>query len=193
MLLGRIVAAPVALFSGLLIGCSDPPAEPAEGALTISVSPAQGAHCNGQHGQLLMPQNTLVQDRLNCDLSQSGCNPGEYVAVDGDSDTNVSCNVTKSASGFSIQASMAIGGNNVSFSGALSPTGGDVTMTHRSVNTQINLSGQCTITIAPNHGAIDGGKIWAQYTCPNVSEPGSASGDQCVASGAFIFERCGGG
>jgi hypothetical protein len=191
MKLGRVFAASLGLISGLIAGCSDPPNEPAQGGIVITVTPAPGASCNGAHGELQIPRDQRLIGALYCNLDDPACKPGAYVVVDGDQKTSVSCSVSKSGNTYNVSATLGLSGDSVGLTGGLSDTGGELTMTHRSAQTQVNLRGQCTINILPNKGVISPGKLWAQFSCPALNDPSSASGDQCLATGAFVFEKCG--
>src|SRR5262245_29063288 len=109
MKVARFAAAPlaVALFS-LSTGCSDPPAPPPQGAVSLIVGPPPGKVCSHTNGQISMPMNVAgVLEALNCDLSQ-GCKPDEYVVVDRDRGSTVQCSVVPNGGTYTVSARLRV-------------------------------------------------------------------------------------
>ena len=165
--------------------------EPPRAAADISVGPGNGT-CTAPHGVWTMPQDQRVYDYLRCNLA-SGCSPNEIVAVDGDAETQVTCNVSPTGDTYSINAHFAYQGSDITASGSIGSNGGDVQMTHYYRQSGVGLSGTCNLTIEPDQGAVALGRVWAYFTCPDFSDPSAAGGTDCSAEGAFLFERCDGG
>jgi hypothetical protein len=190
MKLGHVLLLPLVV-PVALGACSDPPSEPPEAAAYIGVSPGEGA-CNATHGDTYMPLDTRVYENLNCDLD-NGCKPDGVVAVDGDSETIVSCSVLPAGAIYNVSAKFRYKGDDISVTGQVADTGGTAKMTHYSRTTQTGLSGDCTLTMLPNKSAVAGGRVWAHFTCPKFTDPSSPGGMDCAATGAFLFQKCGGG
>jgi hypothetical protein len=162
----------------------------ARAAIEITVSPGEGT-CNATHGVLAIPQDARTHDALACDLS-TGCNPGEFVAVDGEPGTDIRCTITSVGDEYSVRATVSYEQSNLAASGTISKTGGTLAMNHFSVVTGTTLQGECTITIQPNRGAVKPGALWAQFDCPSFIDPGAAGGMSCAAQGMLLFEHCDG-
>lgn len=191
MKLGRVLLLP--LFAGSLVACSDPPAAPPEAAAYITVSTAPGGSCNATHGLRAFPQDSRVFDNLNCSLTSPGCAPDGLVVVEGDSNTRVICNVSPSGNSFSFSGTVRQNNDQVAFVGTVTKEGGTVALDHYSTETNVALAGDCTITMLQNRGALAAGRIWAHFTCPDITDRGAAGGLDCAAEGAFLFQKCGGG
>ena len=192
MKLDRLLLLPLVV--PVLAACSDPPSAPPEAAAYITVFPAQAGTCstNNTHGLLTMPLDQRVYDNLNCNLN-NGCKPDGIVAVDGDTNTLISCSVSPTGDVFAVSANFQYQNNSISFSGQLAQNGGTVTMNHYYVERGIGFSGSCKIDILQNQGAIAGGKIWARFRCDDFKVGGAVGGGDCAAEGAFLFQRCEGG
>jgi hypothetical protein len=162
-----------------------------EAALELSVAPRFGSHCEGAHGQLLIPQNREVDQALNCDFSAStSCTPSAHVVRDGDPNASVSCTIALLNGSYAVSASVALAGDTLSLAGTVDSTGGTLVVTHRSASTQINLRGDCTIRFPPDRGLLGPGKLWGPLSCPALTDTGSAAGDQCDGEGIVLFQRC---
>ena len=191
----RVVAAIASLALAPVVACSDPPSEPAQGALTVTVldSTASGPVCQSTHGQLNLPADTRVYDELmSCDLSK-GCKPSELVVVNRAEGADVQCTVRASGDGY--QVSLMISRQPyvlLQVTGNIGPTGGTVTIGESAElggGTTINDT-KCNVSIQPNVGTVKPGAIWARFTCDNATVRGDPSGAACKIEGAFIFENC---
>jgi hypothetical protein len=196
MNLARVIAAPLSIALGLSVGCSDPPSPPAQGALTLTVSPgASGGQCNATGPERLFPNDPAVEDRLGCSLAtpnQCG-KPDDLVVVDGASSSHVSCTVAANGDKFDVNLVLDIQPN-VRFqaTGQIGATGGTLNIsTSGQVLSGNGLSGDCTFEVVPNFGLVKPGAIWGHYNCPTFGDPKSPSGASCQSDGRFIFENCG--
>jgi hypothetical protein len=193
----RVLAAPSAVALCLSLSCSDPPSPPAQAAVTFFVGTSTGS-CPATHAQLTVPGDSRAYDAIaSCDLA-SGCHPDDYVVVDRDQGTGVSCTVSPRDGG-NFQISLHLQASTpkaVSFnvSGIIGATGGSgVTVTEAdALGGGINLKDpNCTVEIVANHGQVNAGSIWAHFKCSGLAEDRSASGSTCSADGYFLFENCG--
>ena len=199
MKVARLIAAPLFLTVCLTQACSDPPAPPAQGAVTLSISPTSGFTCNHTNGTLSVPfaQNASVSGTLGtgCNLS-AGCKPDEYVVVDRDRGTNISCSISPGGMGYNVSISMNVEGSpSMQFqaNGQLGPNGGQLAINETNSEAHGGGSDQaCQVSIQPNVGVIAKGKIWAQFQCTMFRDPSDLSDTGCTVTGAFLFENCGG-
>jgi hypothetical protein len=173
-------------------------APPAQGAVTLSISPTAGQVCNHTNSQLSMPaaQNASVFGELTgCNLS-TGCRPDEFVVVDRDRGTNISCSVSPVGGNFDVLIAMNVEGSpSMQFqaNGQLMPNGG--TLSINETNSEARGGGSdsaCMVSIQPNTGVIAKGKIWAQFQCTAFRDPNDLSDTGCTVTGAFLFENCDG-
>jgi hypothetical protein len=172
---------------------------PAQAAVAFKVSPTGGKQCPPAGAFLGFPSSATasVVGELSCDLS-ADCKPDQYVVVDRQDGANVNCSVTANGPDYALSASLdvdgaATGGVSVRFdvSGIVSPTGGTVALTEN--NSAYGGGGAdpaCTVTIAPAHGAVGAGKVWATFSCSTFRDANDISDTQCLAEGAFLFENC---
>ena len=164
-------------------------APPPQAAAYITVAPGSGP-CNATHGLLVVPQDQRVYDALNCNLT-TGCSPDEWVAIDGDPETLVTCEVSDlSGDEFVIVAHVSYAGDYLNIAGTINTLGGEALMKHYYRNSGTELEGRCSLTIAANQGAVAAGRVWVQFACPVFNDPTSRGGMECSAEGAFLFERC---
>lgn len=198
MKVARLVAAPLFLAVCLSQACSDPPAPPAQGAVTLSISPTPGQACNHTSPQLSMPaaQNTSVFGALlGCNL-QTGCKPDEFVVVDRDRGTNISCTISPSGGNYNVNILMNVDGSpsmQFGVNGTLMANGGTIAINE--TNSEARGGGSdpaCQVSIQPNTGVIAKGKIWAQFQCTAFRDPSDLSDTGCTVKGAFLFENCAG-
>ena len=170
--------------------------EPTEAAAHITVTqPSEDGTCNINvvHGLLTIPADPTVHDNLNCDLT-TGCDPALVTAVNRIPDPQISCTVARSGNLYNVSGSIKMPpGDYLNVSGQIRAEGGTVEMTHRHYRTNATLSGQCTLTIEPNRGAIGPGRIWAHFTCPDFTDTSAPGGGDCAAEGVFLFDHCEGG
>jgi hypothetical protein len=194
----RALALTPTTVAALCLGCSDPPAPPAQGAVEITINAESSGACSHASGQATAPQDppgnpNAVATALSCDLSR-GCKPDQYVRVDGDSGSSVSCTVSPSGDGFGVSVSIS-DGSRLTFaaSGSVNGSGGTMQISQSGANTNHEglYDSTCTITIDPNRGLVKKGAIWARFDCPHFAAQNSAGGEQCDAVGSFIFENCG--
>jgi hypothetical protein len=199
MKFARLGAAPLPAIILLISACSDPPAPPAQAAVTLSISPAPGKTCTTTNGQLAMPSkfNASVIQELNCDLSK-GCKPDDYVVVDHDPGTSVSCTVAPANGNFSVLLSLDVDGSSTgapsmhfSMSGNLMPNGGMA-----SVNESNSVAGgggsqqDCTVSIMSPMGVIAKGKVWGAFQCNAFRDERNIGDTGCQVQGQFLFENC---
>jgi hypothetical protein len=171
-------------------------APPAQAAVTLKISPTAGRTCAHTNGQLSAPsaQNASVYgELLGCDLSQ-GCKPDEYVVVDRDRNTHLTCLVAPSGDTFNVTATLNVAdppSMQFQVAGTLSPLGGTVAISESNSIAQGGGSDSaCTVTITPNRGAIGRGKVWATFTCTMFRDPNDLADTGCTVEGAFLFENC---
>ncbi|HEX4337388.1 MAG TPA: hypothetical protein VH062_15840 [Polyangiaceae bacterium] len=198
MKFARLAALPLPFVLCMSHGCSDPPAPPAQAALTFATNPSPGLQCTTTNPQLSIPasNSTGVLQELNCDLS-AGCKPDDYVVVDRDRGANVSCIVAPQGDGYTVSLSLNYDGDavmapTISFSvtGTVSATGGMVNISQ--TNSQFG-GGQdpaCTVTIAPPKGVVGKGKIWGNFSCMNFRDTHNIGDTGCNMNGIFLFENC---
>jgi hypothetical protein len=194
----RLVAAPLVFTVYLSQACSDPPTPPVQGAVSLKISPTPGQTCQHTNGQLSAPaaQNAGVfSELLGCDLSQ-GCKPDEFVVVDRDRNTDIICNVTPNGDNFTVAIQMNVASSpsmQFGVNGTINATGGTVSISeNNSVAGGGGTDSTCILTIAPNHGVVAKGKIWAQFECTMFRDPNNLGDTGCTVQGAFLFENCGG-
>jgi hypothetical protein len=188
------------------LGCSDPVPLPAQGAISLQVG--------GPSSTCPEPGNVYPVGRLTSDpsdptgkrkiaLAPSDSDPGQSV-VDGESNTSITCSVR--------------GSGPYTFSGSLRATSNDegkdpitVTFSGGTVNADKKtgsvsvsvftpqLDGQfssgstpCTVTVI--NGQIKGGSIWADFSCPTLTQPpsGVCSSGVAPSESTFVFENCDG-
>jgi hypothetical protein len=140
-----------------------------------------------------MPLDQRVYDNLKCSLANESCSPDGIVAVDGDDQTRVSCDITQSGTSYNVNGSFTFKGDDITVSGQIPETGGTVRMTHYFRDRGVGLNGSCTLSIVDNLGTVAPGRVWAHFTCPAFTDPGAAGGMDCAAEGSFLFQKCGGG
>jgi hypothetical protein len=202
MKFARLALAPLPLVLMLSHGCSDPPAPPAEAALTLNIKTTSGAHCAAPIGQLSIPTAMAaasVLQELNCDLS-TGCKVDDYVLVDRDQGATVSCTVSPAGDNYTVSLNLnydgsAVGQPSMFFTatGSVSATGGQLSVTEN--NSVAGAGGQqdgCLVTIMPPRGLVKKGSIWASFDCPMFRDPSNIGDTGCDMQGIFLFENCGG-
>jgi hypothetical protein len=155
--------------------------------------------CGATHGEIVLPSGSAsrVDDELNCN-TQNHCKPDQFVLVDGDQGANVSCTVASAGTDQFNLALILQQQPTLHFEvyGTIGKTGGAGVTINESQGTNSISDNNCTLSIVKNangtFGQVKPGAIWAHYTCSNLKAKGSAGGGVCSASGAFIFENCGG-
>ncbi|HVW23934.1 MAG TPA: hypothetical protein VHC69_01095 [Polyangiaceae bacterium] len=201
MKLARLGAAALPFWICLSPACSDPPSPPAQAAVWVQATQPAGKVCTTTNGRFGIPSkyNSSVLAELNCDLSM-GCHPDDYVVVDRDTGSSVTCSVSGSSGSYSVQLSLIVDGSNVvdgvsmnfSLSGTLTDTGGTVAINEsNSVAVGGGSETDCTVTIAPPKGLIAKGKVWGSFDCPNFRDQSNIGDTGCDVSGQFLFENCG--
>jgi hypothetical protein len=202
MNVARFAAAPLAVALSLLTACSDPPAPPAQGAVSLKVGVTPGKICSHTNGQISMPMNVAgVLESLNCDLSQ-GCKPDEYVVVNRDRGTTVTCTVAPNGNNFNVSARLSVDGTstgdvslNFGITGNnIGPTGGGpVGVTQlNSVSMGGGKDDACTLSINAPRGLIKKGGVWGSVHCDNFVNPTDISETGCTLDATFLFENCDG-
>jgi hypothetical protein len=201
MKFARLGVAPLPLLLCLMHACSDPPSPPAQAAVWLQASPAPGKVCTTTNGKLGIPSkfNASVIQELNCQLG-SGCKPDDYVVVDRDTGSVVTCNVSPSGGNYAVNLSLVVDGSNVmggvsmnfSLAGTLSPSGGTASI-NESNSVAVGGGNQvdCTVSITPPTGLVAKGKIWGSFSCENFRDPNNIGDTGCVVTGQFLFENCG--
>jgi hypothetical protein len=122
-------------------------------------------------------------------------------AIDGQNGSLVSCTVTPAAGGYAVYAQIHAD-NGINFADiAIS----DLTIAEGQSDAAGTLSviddttqyayaspfaTPCIFSVVGSSLGIGPGKIWGSVTCATLIDPASASGDQCKATGYFIFENC---
>lgn len=191
MNLARVIAAPSAVALCLSLSCSDPPSPPAQAALTFFV----GGKCSATHAQLSVPSDSRTYDELGCNLT-TGCKPDDFVVVDRDQGTRITCTVSPRDNGqFQVILSLATDSpKSVSFNvnGSVGPTGGTLAISEGDqLGGGVSLSDPaCTADIVPNFGEVKAGAIWAHFKCNQLTDERNPSGNACTAEGWFLFENC---
>ena len=180
----------VAAGTGLLttLGCSDPVPPPPQGGVNISVRSAPssvtpaGKKCTvGGHQAFIGSPPP--------DASK----PGSRV-VDGEGGASVSCNVRKSADGFSINGNANHKGVSFSVTGSVMPAGtGTVTILHRNPTVLETVKSDqatpCTISVEDAPLQVASGRIWAKFSCPALTANQQPT-LFCEGEGFFVFENC---
>jgi len=201
MKVARFAAAPLALALFISTGCSDPPAPPPQGAVSLTVKPTSGKLCSHTNGLLSMPMNgSGVFDALNCNLS-AGCKPDEYVVVDRDRGSSVQCTIAPSGDKFTVSATLSVDGTSTgqeSLSFGISGIIGAGDSLNVVVNQRNSVSGgsgsdkECVVSINSPYGLIKQGGIWGHVKCENFVNPTDISETGCTLDAVFLFENCGG-
>jgi hypothetical protein len=171
----------------------------AQAAVTFSVSPATGNVCTHTSPWLSLPSkyNASVQAELNCDLSM-GCKPDDFVVVDRDQGSTVTCNVVATDSGFDVQLDMSVDGSatgelsaQFGLNGAVTTTGGTVSINEsNSVAGGGGVDNNCALTITAPHGVIKQGAIWGSFSCSSFRNPTDIGDTGCLLQGMLLFENC---
>lgn len=141
--------------------------------------------------------NASVIQELACDLSR-GCKPDDYVVVDRDQGSTVSCIVAPVGDNFDVRLSLVVDGSaangvsmNFSVAGTVSNAGGTADITEsNSVAQGGGSQADCTLTITPPTGLVAKGKIWASFDCPAFRDPNNIGDTGCDLSGQLLFENC---
>jgi hypothetical protein len=188
------------------LGCSDPVPLPAQGAISLQVG---GPTSTCPEPGNVYPVGKLVNDpsdptgKRKKALAPSESDPGQSV-VDGEGGTKISCSVR--------------GKGPFTFSGSLQATSADeakdlITITFSNgvvnedkttgtVSVQVfttQLAGQfasgstpCTVKVINQQ--IKGGSIWADFSCPSLTQPpsGACSSGVAPSTSTFVFENCDG-
>jgi hypothetical protein len=198
MKVARLIAAPLVFTVYLSQACSDPPSPPVQGAVTLKISPTSGQTCQHTNGQLSAPsaQNAGVYgELLGCDLTQ-GCKPDEFVVVDRDRNTDISCSITANGSNFNVNILMNVSSSpsmQFGVTGTVTPQGGTVSISEsNSVALGGGTDNACQVTITPNRGTVGKGKIWATFLCTMFRDQNNLGDTGCTVEGAFLFENCSG-
>jgi len=184
-----VLAGSVCLALSLSLGCSDPPAAPAQGAASIWFQPRSGVGGSCLPSAAIVTVPASADQYISCNPESGSCTPTKKVAVDGDG-AEVTCTVRKSGDSYILGGSLVDDdvGFNFSFqtAAAVPETGGTITVSgsKKFGETTLTDSG-CTLTIH----ALGKGSIWGSYTCPNMGEE-QAPQPICLASGSFAFENC---
>jgi hypothetical protein len=171
----------------------------AQAAITFTSEPAPGKTCTTTNGQLSFPSryNASVYSELNCDLSM-GCKPDDYIVVDRDPGTSVSCTVSPAGENFNVLLSLDVDGsatNDASgqfgVAGLVSKTGGTVIINEsNSVARGGGQQSDCVVKIASPGGVIATGKIWGSFDCPAFRDERNLGDTGCELKGEFLFENC---
>jgi hypothetical protein len=171
----------------------------AQAAVTFSVSPATGNVCTHTSPQLSLPSRYIasVQAELNCDLSM-GCKPDDYVVVDRDRGSTVTCNVAAAGGNFNVQLDISVDGSatgdlsaQFGLNGAVTPTGGTVSINEsNSIGGGGGVDDNCALTITAPHGVIKQGAIWGSFSCSSFRNPADIGDTGCDLEGIFLFENC---
>jgi hypothetical protein len=156
------------------------------------VSPGAGS-CNATHGPASVPTDdtsNTIYNMLHCDR-KTGCNPDEFVKVDGQDGVSVSCKVKSNGNGFDVSFDLIASDLTLTGSGTVSQSSGTLFMNSVSAGQDSLQSDTCNTIIQPPHvGGISPGQIWAGFNCPTFTDPSAPSTTACAATGAFIFENC---
>ena len=177
-------------------GCSDPVPLPAQGAVTLEISPGAAGTCPISAGM-----GYAIGAKKKTGVGVDAPNDVTFgtSVIDGDHGASVSCSVKGQADG------------TFKFSGSLHSFSGDgnlvtVTITNGTINAdKTNGTGQvgvfttqlvgtydsgampCTFTVL--NGQVKGGAIWADFTCPSISETGRACS---ISKSTIVFGNCAG-
>jgi hypothetical protein len=184
-----------AVFALGALGCSDPVAPPAQGAILARVRvpspPIAEKQCRvGGAFSFDVPDiaSTKPVEALDQDTYL-------HRVVDGENGASVSCSVSGSST-FTFSGEVRSGAKGIRFaSGTL---GADLKGTavitiidSTRLSTPLASPGAtCVIDAAAaanNRFQVKGGSIWASYSCPTVEAPPT---DACAADGIFVLENC---
>lgn len=170
-----------------------------QAAATFSAQPAPGKTCTHTSGQLSFPSKYLasVISELSCDANL-GCHPDDYVVVNGDTGSTVSCSVVPSGNDYNVQLALLVDGSatnipsgQLNVTGTVSKTGGIVSVQEsNSVAGGGGSQQDCTLTIAPPMGAVEPGKLWASFECNAFRDQTDIGETGCQLRGQFLFENC---
>jgi hypothetical protein len=203
MKVARFAAAPLAaaLSLSLSSACSDPPSPPAQAAVSVKVGVASGKICSHTNNSISMPMNVAgVVSALTCDLSK-GCKPDEYVVVDRDRATTVSCSVAPNGGTYSVSARLSFDGTatgdpslTFGLSGNIGATGGTPVKVNQqnTVSDSTGIDNNCTVSINAPTGLIKAGGIWGSVHCDDFRNPTDISETGCTLDAVFLFENCSG-
>lgn len=121
-------------------------------------------------------------------------------AIDGQNGDVVYCSVTPAPGGYDVTASIhSVNGTkfadiviNLTIAQAQSDAPGSLgIMDDTTQNAYLSPTTiPCMFSVVGASLGIGPGKIWASVTCPSLVDRSSAAGDQCKATGYFIFENC---
>jgi hypothetical protein len=191
------------MFGGaLLTSCSDPVPPEKTGAVsyTISAPPTQkpDTHCS-----------------LGLDINKVGSVTGSTASPITEDQGTVDCAVTAAGAGFNFNGILAQGSQDgqvyFSVEGTADPNGPTqttrisvkdrtTTATYQTKVEDIDQDGKpdvenlCVVTVTKTDSdpqlSVSAGRIWAKFSCPDITDPES-SGTQCaVTEGYFVFENC---
>jgi hypothetical protein len=180
----------------LLTGCSDPVPPASQGAVSLNLASPDApstARCN-------------VGGAMNAPVMAAGIMATTTVskgtiALDGENGNKVSCTVAPGGSGYNVGATIhsESGANftDISISDLVIAEGQSDVAGRLSALSQRTQNAYSSPTTAPCKFSVTGaslgigpGKIWGSVTCPGLKDPGNAGGDECKATGNFIFENC---
>jgi hypothetical protein len=145
---------------------------PAKGAARIQVGGAATGQCGVPHTTII-PVNSIV----------GSTSPGPDRAVNGEGSARVKC----SRNGSSFSAEIAIGPENINFSGTIGEAATeDNTVSHYDPDASQVLRTEGTgCTFSPHEVSDD--RVWASFSCAELLGPPTHT---CSATGAFVFENC---
>lgn len=171
----------------LTLACSAPVPLPAQGAVTLSITKASST----------CPDSGTTYS-VGAPNAPSNSSFGNSV-ISGQSNSEISCSVRGSATGFTFSGSLyaftqtPVFPITVTFSNGVidrSTMTGTASVTVKTPNLASTYSSTEPCTIKVIQGAIKGGSIWASFTCPSVTT--TPSGTCGVGQSVIVFENCDG-
>jgi len=176
--------------------CSDPVPPPPQGAFTARVSspalPPANKACPLTSSTFDVP--TIETSKIGTDRLDEH----QYLhnITDG-KDGKVSCSVKKSASGFTFEGLIQVGGQSLLLrSGTLGADNkGTVQVTLQNGDVNTGFAGAlsspnppgCTVNASGNNLQVEAGHMWATFNCTAVEQAPTVS---CSALGTFVLENC---
>ena len=178
MRLARFALPALTPFALALAGCSDPTAQAAAGAITMSViEPDTGQICGLSHNSV-----------IPADASIGPSGPGGQRVVNGQRGASVSCQLRGETFSARIEQITSMGTQNVSITGTLADgQQGSAKMTNFTSQTAQTLSSPTGTPCVLQPSEVSRERVFARFECEQLINPPS---NFCEATGYFVFDNC---
>ena len=169
------------LLATVVAACSDPVSPPAQGGLSIRVTPPSSGTCGVTYQATIPTTDAPTPTSAGTPLT------------DGDLGAKVSCVVKEDGDGYYLNGSISFGQLSYNIVGHVPASGtsaADVRVTAQNTSQGTSpLQGGCTVTIGSSPQTVAAGEIFATFSCPEFND--NMSPDiRCSSEGTVVFERC---